>query len=100
MLAHKAEDEGVVFAEILAGQSGHIDYDAIPGIVYTWPEVAFVGNDTNDVPALRVAALPIAVGDAHPAAAAIAKYRTTARGGYGAVREVCDLFFGILSPEP
>ena len=63
-------------------------------------EVAFVGNDTNDVPALRVAALPIAVGDAHPAAAAIAKYRTTARGGYGAVREVCDLFFGILSPEP
>ena len=44
MLAHKAEDEGVVFAEILAGQSGHINYDAIPGIVYTWPEVAAVGK--------------------------------------------------------
>lgn len=44
MLAHKAEDEGVVVAEILAGQSGHIDYDAIPGIVYTWPEVAAVGK--------------------------------------------------------
>ncbi len=44
MLAHKAEDEGVVCAEILAGQSGHIDYDAIPGIVYTWPEVASVGK--------------------------------------------------------
>ena len=44
MLAHKAEDEGVVVAEILAGQSGHIDYDAIPGIVYTWPEVASVGK--------------------------------------------------------
>ncbi len=44
MLAHKAEDEGVVCAEILAGQSGHINYDAIPGIVYTWPEVASVGK--------------------------------------------------------
>lgn len=44
MLAHKAEDEGVVCAEIIAGQSGHINYDAIPGIVYTWPEVASVGK--------------------------------------------------------
>ncbi|MEK9677421.1 MAG: dihydrolipoyl dehydrogenase [Rhodospirillaceae bacterium] len=44
MLAHKAEDEGVVLAEMLAGQSGHIDYDAIPGIVYTWPEVAGLGK--------------------------------------------------------
>ena len=44
MLAHKAEDEGVVVAEILAGQAGHVDYDAIPGIVYTWPEVASVGK--------------------------------------------------------
>jgi len=44
MLAHKAEDEGVVLAEMLAGQSGHINYDAIPGIVYTWPEVATVGK--------------------------------------------------------
>ena len=44
MLAHKAEDEGVVCAEIMAGQSGHIDYNAIPGIVYTWPEVAGVGK--------------------------------------------------------
>lgn len=44
MLAHKAEDEGVVLAEMLAGQSGHIDYDCIPGVVYTWPEVASVGK--------------------------------------------------------
>lgn len=44
MLAHKAEDEGVVLAEMLAGQSGHIDYDKIPGVVYTWPEVANVGK--------------------------------------------------------
>jgi dihydrolipoamide dehydrogenase len=44
MLAHKAEDEGVILAEILAGQSGHINYDLIPGVVYTWPEVASVGK--------------------------------------------------------
>ncbi|MEQ9362228.1 MAG: dihydrolipoyl dehydrogenase, partial [Rhodospirillales bacterium] len=44
MLAHKAEDEGVVCAEIMAGQTGHIDYGAIPGIVYTHPEIAAVGK--------------------------------------------------------
>lgn len=44
MLAHKAEDEGVILAEILAGQSGHIDYDLIPGVVYTHPEIAAVGK--------------------------------------------------------
>lgn len=43
MLAHKAEDEGVVVAEIIAGQSGHINYDAIPNVVYTCPEAASVG---------------------------------------------------------
>ncbi len=44
MLAHKAEDEGVACAEIIAGQTGHVNYEAIPGIVYTWPEVASVGQ--------------------------------------------------------
>jgi len=44
MLAHKAQDEGVAVAELLAGQRGHVNYDAIPGIVYTWPEVAAVGR--------------------------------------------------------
>lgn len=44
MLAHKAEDEGVILAEMLAGQSGHIDYNLVPGVVYTWPEVANVGK--------------------------------------------------------
>jgi dihydrolipoamide dehydrogenase len=44
MLAHKAEDEGVAVAEILAGQHGHVNYDAIPGVVYTWPEAATVGK--------------------------------------------------------
>ena len=43
MLAHKAEDEGVVVAEMLAGQQPHVNYDAIPGVIYTWPEVADVG---------------------------------------------------------
>jgi dihydrolipoamide dehydrogenase len=43
MLAHKAQEEGVAFAERLAGQKSHVNYDAIPGVVYTWPEVAAVG---------------------------------------------------------
>lgn len=44
MLAHKAEEEGVAVAEKLAGQSGHVNYAAIPGVVYTWPEAASVGR--------------------------------------------------------
>ena len=59
MLAHKAEDEGVVCAEILAAQSGSINYDAIPGIVYTWPEVAAVGKTEE---ALKEAGIDYKVG--------------------------------------
>ena len=44
MLAHKAEEEGVALAEMLAGQAGHVNYETVPGIVYTWPEVASVGK--------------------------------------------------------
>ena len=44
MLAHKAEDEGVALAEMLAGQAGHVNYETVPGIVYTWPEIATVGK--------------------------------------------------------
>jgi dihydrolipoamide dehydrogenase len=44
MLAHKAEEEGVFVAEVIAGQQPHIDYNLIPGVVYTWPEVAGVGK--------------------------------------------------------
>jgi dihydrolipoamide dehydrogenase len=44
MLAHKAEDEGIAVAENIAGQSGHINYDIIPGVVYTTPEVASIGK--------------------------------------------------------
>jgi dihydrolipoamide dehydrogenase len=43
MLAHKAEDEGIAVAEIIAGKAGHVNYNVIPGVVYTWPEVASVG---------------------------------------------------------
>jgi len=49
MLAHKAEDEGVVLAEMLAGQSGHIDYNLIPGVVYTFPEIASVGKSEEQL---------------------------------------------------
>jgi len=49
MLAHKAEDEGVAVAEILAGQAGHVNYDVIPGVVYTTPEVASVGKTEEEL---------------------------------------------------
>lgn len=49
MLAHKAEEEGVVVAEYLAGQKPHIDYNLIPGVVYTWPEVAAVGKTEDEL---------------------------------------------------
>lgn len=54
MLAHKAEEEGVMVAEILAGQKPHIDYNLIPGVVYTWPEVAAVGQTEEQLKASGV----------------------------------------------
>lgn len=51
MLAHKAEEEGVAAAEIMAGQKGHVYYDAIPSVVYTWPEIASVGKTEEEVKA-------------------------------------------------
>ena len=55
MLAHKAEDEGVALAEILAGQKGHVNYAAIPGVIYTWPEVASVGATEEELKAAGIA---------------------------------------------
>ncbi|UFS75326.1 dihydrolipoyl dehydrogenase [Tardiphaga sp. 37S4] len=55
MLAHKAEDEGVACAEILAGQAGHVNYDVIPGVVYTTPEVAAVGKTEEELKAAGIA---------------------------------------------
>lgn len=55
MLAHKAEEEGVLVAEILAGQRPHIDYNLIPGVVYTWPEVAAVGKTEEQLKEAGVA---------------------------------------------
>ncbi|MEL7429947.1 MAG: dihydrolipoyl dehydrogenase [Pseudomonadota bacterium] len=49
MLAHKAEDEGVAVAEVIAGQAGHVNYDVIPGVVYTMPEVASVGKTEEEL---------------------------------------------------
>lgn len=51
MLAHKAEDEGTFVAELIAGQKPHIDYNLIPGVVYTWPEVASVGKTEEELKA-------------------------------------------------
>ncbi len=55
MLAHKAEEEGVALAEILAGQAGHVNYETVPGIVYTWPEVASVGQTEEQLKEAGVA---------------------------------------------
>jgi dihydrolipoamide dehydrogenase len=55
MLAHKAEDEGVAIAERIAGQAGHVNYDAIPSVVYTWPEVASVGKTEEELKAEGIA---------------------------------------------
>jgi dihydrolipoamide dehydrogenase len=51
MLAHKAEDEGVAVAEIIAGQAGHVNYDVIPNVVYTYPEIASVGKSEEELKA-------------------------------------------------
>ncbi|MDR3607448.1 MAG: dihydrolipoyl dehydrogenase [Oligoflexia bacterium] len=55
MLAHKAEEEGVAVVEIMAGQAGHVNYDAIPNVIYTWPEVASVGMTEEEVKAKGIA---------------------------------------------
>jgi dihydrolipoamide dehydrogenase len=54
MLAHKAEDEGIAVAELLAGQAGHVNYDVIPGVVYTSPEVASVGKTEDELKAANI----------------------------------------------
>lgn len=54
MLAHKAEEEGVYVAELIAGQKPHINYNLIPGVVYTWPEVAAVGKTEEELKAAGV----------------------------------------------
>jgi dihydrolipoamide dehydrogenase len=55
MLAHKAEDEGVAVAEIIAGQAGHVNYDVIPNVVYTYPEIASVGKSEEELKAAGIA---------------------------------------------
>jgi dihydrolipoamide dehydrogenase len=59
MLAHKAEDEGVAVAEIIAGMPGHVNYEAIPNVVYTWPELAEVGLNEE---AAKERGIPVKVG--------------------------------------
>ncbi|MFL2895205.1 MAG: dihydrolipoyl dehydrogenase [Candidatus Pelagibacter sp.] len=54
MLAHKAEDEGIAVAENIAGQSGHVNYDTIPGVVYTTPEVASIGKTEEQLKELNI----------------------------------------------
>jgi YrbI family 3-deoxy-D-manno-octulosonate 8-phosphate phosphatase len=60
-------------------------------------QVAYVGNDVNDLECLRLVGVPIVVADAHPDVVSAARWRTSADGGKGAVREVCDLFVSVHS---
>jgi len=83
MLAHKAEEEGVAVAEILAGQHGHVDYNAIPNVVYAWPEVASVGLTEEEA---REKGLAINVG----------RFPFTANGRARAMRET-DGFVKIIA---
>jgi len=83
MLAHKAEDEGVAVAEILVGQAGHVNYDAIPGVVYTYPEIASVGKSEEE---LKAAGIAYAVG----------KFPMTANGR-AKVNHTTDGFIKILA---
>ncbi len=66
--------------------------DMAAKIGITLDQVAFLGNDVNDLPCLTAVALPMVVKDAHPDVVSVARYRTRRRGGNGAVREICDLF--------
>jgi dihydrolipoamide dehydrogenase len=83
MLAHKAEDEGVAVAEMLAGKAGHVNYDVIPGVVYTSPEVAAVGKTEDE---LKAAGVAYKVG----------KFNFTANGRARAMRHV-DGFVKVLA---
>jgi len=77
MLAHKAEDEGMAVAEILAGQAGHVNYDAVPNVIYTFPEVATVGKSEED---LKAAGVPYKVGKFPFTANGRAKVNKTTEG--------------------
>ena len=77
MLAHKAEDEGIAVAEILTGQAGHVNYDAIPNVVYTSPEVASVGKSEDE---LKEAGIAYKVGKFPFTANARAKVNRTTDG--------------------
>lgn len=83
MLAHKAEDEGMAVAEIIAGKAGHVNYDAIPGIIYTGPEVATIGKTEEE---LKAAGVSYKVG----------KFPFTANGRARAIRHT-DGFVKVLA---
>ena len=77
MLAHKAEDEGIAVAEILAGKAGHVNYDVIPSVVYTSPEIASVGRTEEE---LKAAGIAYAIGKFPFTATARAKVNRTTDG--------------------
>ena len=85
MLAHKAEEEGIAVAEMISGKYGHVNYDVIPGVVYTHPEVAYVGKTEEE---LKQASIKYKVGKFPFMANSKAK-----------VDDVADGFVKILADE-
>jgi dihydrolipoamide dehydrogenase len=85
MLAHKGEDEGIAVAELIAGKAGHVNYDAIPNVIYTYPEVASVGKTEEE---LKQAGVAYRAG----------KFPFTANGR-AKVNKTTDGFVKILSDE-
>ena len=85
MLAHKAEDDGVALAEMLAGQAGHVDYNLVPGVVYTMPEIAVIGQSEEQ---LKEAGIAYNVG----------KFPFTANGRAKAQRHI-DGFIKVLADK-
>lgn len=77
MLAHKGMEEGMKVAEIIAGKAGHVNYDTIPSVIYTWPEIAWVGKTEQQV---KDAAIPYRVGTASFMANGRAKAMEAAQG--------------------
>jgi dihydrolipoamide dehydrogenase len=99
MLAHKAEDEGIAVAEILAGRAGHVNADVIPSVVYTYPEVASVGRTEEE---LKAAGIAYAVGKFPFTANARAKVNRTTEGFVKILADAStDRVLGahILGPE-
>jgi YrbI family 3-deoxy-D-manno-octulosonate 8-phosphate phosphatase len=89
VVARRCEKLGLPVRQGLSDKAAALE-ELVATAGVSWSQTAYVGNDVNDEACLALVGLSIVVADAHPAVAARARYVTSAPGGYGAVREVCD----------